>query len=270
MRYSIRDFAAPPSEWPENEVRQAEEILASLGLIDSMTARDKILRIAAHLHNELDQHRGSPEPFMRRSSAWQQYVSAIGGRSRVYCSNFAEIFAFFASVAGVPTRLVDVRGHLADVPLAAHAFNEAYDSDSNQWMYVDLQLSVGAILTASGRALNGVDILLRRQASNQHDLIVKGLARGKISNEPISEFSEMVNFFIPSEATLVYLWASANRFSVADRALRLMIYPQPAVSIRQSRPNSTLRLLPSYIGAVGFVFSVCILLYLRGKRRRPL
>ncbi len=164
--FSLNDFTYPREDLPRDQLRSTEKMIAEMGVISDDSSSTKVHKIASALHQKLIPARGPPSPIMRHLSGFEQYQATIDGQSKVHCANHAEIFAHFATVAGVPTRLVDVGGTFNGVPAAAHAFAESYIEEQNTWAYVDMQLNVAMVSGINGRLLNGIDVLLRSSHRN--------------------------------------------------------------------------------------------------------
>jgi hypothetical protein len=203
---------------------------------------------------------------MRRLDGLGQLEEALAGRSEVFCANQVEIFAVLATAAGVPTRIVDVAGRLRDLDLGAHAFNECYLADRGQWAYVDLQLDLALPESADGRALNGIDLLMRAIGSGGEGATILRLAGGSAERVALSEVGERLDAFLPPSATLVYLWSAADRFSPWRRLERLFLRPQPSFSLSESDSGALRALLGLHLGlgAAGLSF----FLLLRRARSR--
>lgn len=257
LPFAIRDFAISVSDLPEQDATLVRLWLERNGIFNLESDEKKALRIAALLHQELQPHRGQPEPFMRELNGYGQYVAATEGRSGVYCANHAEIYAFFATVAGLPTRLVDVGGRAVGISLAAHAFAETYFAHLGDWAYVDLQLDTALIHGAQGY-LNGMDVMIAGRSDSEAGLRLYRLDNGRALERPFSERSRLLRDFIPPEATLTYLWASERRFTLPARLARLLLIPQPAFSLRQGGPDARLRLLLTYGGGLALIVIVAL------------
>ena len=122
--YSIHDFVVSLDALPAEQVEAARRMVTPRALDQAAPVVERVAALAAQLHDDLDPHRGPPRPFMSRLTGFEQYQAAIAGRSEVYCANQAEIFAFMANAAGLPTRVLEVNGKLGDVSVGDHTFAE--------------------------------------------------------------------------------------------------------------------------------------------------
>jgi hypothetical protein len=102
---------------------------------------------------------GVPKDDYRWMNPLQIFQELRDGRGKGWCTQNAQIFAFFANRAGVPTRFVygaTVQDNV--VVYNGHSWNECYLSDQNRWVYVDPQAIVIGVFDSQGRALNSADV----------------------------------------------------------------------------------------------------------------
>ena len=255
--YSLDDFVVPISAISEQEKRKVEKLLSKFGVVATDTTKTKIEKIASALHSQLYAMRGVPHPVMRSLNGFQQYQTAISGKSKVYCANHAEIFAYFANVAGVPTRIVDVGGETKGLPQAAHAFAESFVAEQNRWAYVDLQLDIAFLTNTKGQVLNGIDVLFRASQKDWNGLLVHHLDKDQVQLIKATEWNNLTQEFVPPEATLTYLWASLHRFTLTERLYRLLVRPQPAFSLIHGHRGAESRLAATYLGLL-FILVVIV------------
>jgi len=254
--FTLDDFTYSRRELRADQIERMEQLIAEMGVTDQDSSASKIQKIARGIYQQLVPFRGPPSPLMRHLDGFEQYEAALAGKSKVHCANHAEIFAGFATVAGVPTRLVDVGGSYSVVPVAAHAFAESYIEEKNAWAYVDLQLHVAMLSDVNGRPLNGIDVLLRSVHRNWEGLDLVNLDEtGKFA-----DYFSLLQHFIPPESTLTYLWGETDRFSFVKRLNRLLIAPQPAFSLVHDGRGTALRLGLTYIGISCMVIFLLLLL----------
>ena len=265
--FELKDFVIGATSGDQTLRAASEVVLKEMALGDNDSTIEKIGKIAAYLHHQLTPHRGQPAPHMRRLNGYEQYLEATAGRSEVYCANHAEIFAYFATLAGVPTRLVDVGGKFDGLSLAEHAFAESFDAELQSWIYVDLQLHIAYITDARGNPLNGIDVLLHHANIATGNLQANVIKDGSLKSIAYDTVSKQNRLFLPAEATLTYLWGTPDRFSPLNRLHRLFVNPQPGFSLRASGQGTFWRLFLSYLTALCFVCWAMLLLkraWLRG------
>ena len=266
-RYGIADFALPPSAMPARSLARAKELNAAAGVKAELPSIEKVKRIAAYLHGQLEPHRGPPSPHMRKLDGYGQYEAAMAGRSGVRCANHAEIYAFMASAAGVPTRIIDIAGRKGGVDLGAHTFTESYLLEQNQWAFVDLQLHLAGVREPGGRYLSGADILEHNlRLSGPRDLVAHHLVGSNVEDRAFGEANSLVAKLVPGTGTLIYHWASALRFTPVERLERLLLAPEPGYSLASRESRVRVRLLMTYLAALGVL--VWLVLRVRHHLRR--
>ncbi len=232
--FSTEDFVMDLSEQSSADLARARQVLARVPHQAKDPALVQIADIAAYLQNQLDPHRGEPRPLMHSLNGLDQYAAATRGRSNVYCANYSEIFAYFANVAGLPTRLVDVRGRYDGISLGAHTFNEVFIADLDQWIYIDLQLKTAGIRDASGHYLSAMEVIRRLHYDSTEGLVVRALEQGKVEDRAFDAFDDglggdLLRALLSSESVVVYLGPETPRFTATERLKRLLLSPRPAI-----------------------------------------
>lgn len=229
--FSLADFAASAEAYAIDRRRRAEEILESLRLAEASSDLERIERLASRLLRDLAPYRGRPSPAARRVDGLGQYEMALAGETEVYCANLAEIYGAFATLAGIPTRVVDVRGRIGDVRLGAHTFAESYVRDLREWVYVDLQLEVLHVRTSGGRPLNGAQLLQFHNAGAVAGLEATVYREERVVREPYKRVRPFVALQLHPSAILDYHFADTRRFSLGSRVLRHTLRPEPAYAL---------------------------------------
>lgn len=266
FNFSMDDFVLEVTDQDSVKTEAIQRVIDDAGVSKGAPALEVIEKLSAYLHKELFPHRGLPSAAMRRLDGLEQYIEATSGRAEVYCANQAEIFAYFANAAGVPTRLVDVGGVFEGFSIAEHAFAESFVAELGGWVYVDLQLNIAYVTDLRGKPLNGIDILIRHATNSDSDLYAYVIENGTVVKRSYSTVEEMSRIFIPPEATLMYLWGTQDRYSLLNRVMRLMLRPQPGFSLRVSGAGTYWRLFFSYLAVLGLgVWSMSTVLTLRRK-----
>ncbi|XOV81717.1 MAG: transglutaminase domain-containing protein [bacterium] len=224
-KYKVDDFAYPVSY--DDEQQEISRLLDIMGVKTNDPSVVKIQKIASSLFELIFPFRGQPDEFLRHLSGYEQLQAILAGRSQAYCANHAEIFAHLMTVAGVPTRIVDVSSPKS----AGHAFNESYIVEQQKWAYVDLQLSVGLISDALGKPINGIDVLNLSRSGEWNSVQIHVLGGPEtIQLQPV-EISNLIEQFVPPDSTLKYLWGTSDRFSFLNRLKRFFLNPPPAFSL---------------------------------------
>ena len=257
---------------PAGQRRQVEQILArDVGIRGNDPGRVKVEKIGRFLLAALDSRRGIPAPDLDPSPLGS-YQCARAGTSAIWCDQFARIFALFANVAGVPTRLVSVTGRLDGVMLGAHGFDESFLAESGRWAYVDLFSRVVLVEDAQGRLLNAVDLLMLQRAGVTSGVTALAFRDGRLQRLPYREVAPEIGRYLAPDATLVYsrgplsLPGARQRL---QRAVRTLLVPDLAFSL--ATPPGSRYLLTVLLGWSGLALLLFwLLFFLRAVlRRRP-
>jgi transglutaminase-like putative cysteine protease len=116
-------------------------------LVDPLpTDYDKARAIARDLVESLRGHEGIPSDRMRYAPAFEQLARAEGGRDRVWCGNYADIFSAACNALGIPARKIDMQyvwssqGRTSFEIAEGHRTTEVFDRQLNRWVWMDLTL----------------------------------------------------------------------------------------------------------------------------------
>ena len=226
--FAIDDFALDPAALSEADRARGHAILEELSVGPDLPEHERVQRLALALHARLEPRLGTPEPFMRDLNGLAQYEAALAGRSAVYCANHAEIFAFFANIAHIPTRIVDVAGQPAESNPLGHTFNETLVD--GRWMYVDLRLGYAGIYASEPRPLDGAALLRALESRDDPPARVAVMEGGRIAHAPFDADGYLASRFLPAGSALVYHRANQHYFSTIAHSDRLLFRPPPAYS----------------------------------------
>jgi|GEM_PF-4773845 len=121
----------------------------------------------------------------------KQFAFVKNKQSAIWCGNFSDIFSFYASCAGITTRLVCLEGKIGDVSKAGHSFNEAYIKELKQWVFVDLTSNTVFVQSSSNQYLNSIDFY------NLYKLAPKEITVTRVINDSIKQenFNSVKDFY---------------------------------------------------------------------------
>ncbi len=208
-RYPIDHFTA--YTFDSQEIDAAQSILsdeAGMDLTQGTSA--KIEQLVTFLLHNLSDRLGVPTDEMNTLSPLQEYYHALDGKSPVWCSNLADIYLFFATIAGIPTRLVDVGGELDGVVLSGHGFAESYISEKGQWAYVDLTSNTAYVTDSQGSFMNTLDLFYRIRAGSYEGLTAAVFKDDEITSVPYADANETNVYYFSSDATFKFRLLDAN------------------------------------------------------------
>ncbi|MFK7897283.1 MAG: hypothetical protein AB8G23_15695 [Myxococcota bacterium] len=267
--FSAADFVMRMEDESPADLEAAQRLLADFSVDDTADELEKIGRLSAAIEAALNSHRGVPTKRMKSLNGIEQFAEATSGRSKIYCANHAEIYAFLANAAGLPTRIADVTGTNGDVSLGAHTFNETYIAALNQWIYVDLQAKTAGIRDPNGHYLSAKQFIDRLNYDATESLIVRSLAGGEVREAAFDDFdngaggSSLRSLLSPA-STIVYLGGEQGRFKLSERLKRLFLSPRRAICSAGSPHHVERRLFATY--AAGFLGVASLALHLASRR----
>jgi hypothetical protein len=252
----LNDMTASLTDYPAQDVEHVQEILASIGLQMTEPVSERLTILWDYLNDVLNDAHGTPPDGLSRTGALSQFERARDGEVDLHCSNFAEIFALFATVAGIPTRIVDAIREVNGVSLAAHTFNEVYLPSEGKWSYVDLSLRVMSVHSGEGGpTLNTAQIALLNHANALNGIVVRTSQNQSSQYINIEDFDPFLRKHLTPNATYIFHQKYGNRFHLSDLLRRYLWQPELAYSIHGSnRKYNQKALLVWSIGLLGLLW----------------
>jgi hypothetical protein len=204
------DYVSP------SEIKAAKNILAAeAGVNPKDDDITKLKKICKFLLDKLDEKRGIPSSLMMSSTPFQQYQNAIENKSKVWCGNFTHIYAFFANVAGVITRQVDVNSNVGSVITSAHAFNESYIKEQNLWAFVDLNSSKILVYNKNQKPLNALDLFQLRKMKVYEGINACIYSKSQLQEIPYKDVNQTEVKYFKREAYFTYNFPSSYSLNYA-------------------------------------------------------
>lgn len=243
-RHPLRALVADVEDYDPAHVAAARAELAKLGLDKAQGTQERLRVLWQFLRRQLGPHEGAPPPRFARESPWTQYQRTIAGETKIFCANFAEILAFFATVAGLPARVVDSVGTLDGVPYGAHAFVEVFIAEEQRWAYTDLMLGIFMVRAGKdGPPLNTVQLTQLVQARAENALWVTGARTGELADVPYASLSPSPSLhFHPSVLFVFHRDYGANRYRLATALQRYLFSPEPAYGLHFGNGRAAIKL----------------------------
>lgn len=183
-QYPLEKFTLSKDDFSLDEVDQATKLFHEEGIDITASTLEKMEAIGTLLLTHLDDKRGIPTNDMQAATPWQQYRYAMEGHSKCWCGNFAKIYHFFATVAGIPTRVVAVGGTIDGINLSGHGFCESFVRESNEWAYVDLTTRKIYVKNEEGALMNAVDIFHIIKSKTLDSLVAKYFDGTRLVDRP--------------------------------------------------------------------------------------
>jgi hypothetical protein len=121
-------------DYPDQELIEAKRVLDSLSDFKNKSTSSKVLEIAKLFSQRFHDQIGKPSPFAPPVSPLNQFKNASASDSmRLWCGDFASMFAFFCWAEGIPCRVIGIMN-----PGNHHVLNECYLQESRQWVLADV------------------------------------------------------------------------------------------------------------------------------------
>lgn len=136
-------------DYPAKDLSEAGKITDSItaGKIHTL---NKALAIGSYLYNRFSQQSGRPSEMLLKASPLDQYKTLCASSSeKLWCGNFAQMFAFFCWSQNIVTRNVEIM-----YPGDRHVLNECYIPEMGSWIMIDVTNNLLLIRNNVGEFLN--------------------------------------------------------------------------------------------------------------------
>lgn len=254
-RYPLETFI--DEAYSSDDRQEARRILdEEVGIQSSDSTREKIEKIGLFVLSALDDKRGVPVQGLSQK-AMDEYKCALDGTSKIWCVQFARIYALFANVAEVPTRFVSLGGRVDGVALSAHGFTESFVRETGQWVYVDLFSRVLLVSNRHGKLLNTLDLFMLQQAGVEEGLSAAVFKNGRIRRVPYAEVADDIAYYFNRDATFIFSRKKIQplkQYRRLELAIKIVLNPDLSFSLKNSSAKHFL--------AVGLFYAVLFLLFI--------
>lgn len=120
-------------DYPKSELTEANVTLERLHLRDQPTS-DKVEQIGRLLYDRFHKQLGFPSAQLAKASPLEQYKILLSSDTiKLWCGNFADMFAFFCWSEGIACRVIEIIN-----PGDHHVLNECYLPETGEWSVTDL------------------------------------------------------------------------------------------------------------------------------------
>lgn len=246
-QHSWRDQTYHVEQYPEEHVARVRELLEPAGILSTDTTLTRLEKLWKLLRPRLAARSGTPPPWLRTRSAFGQYEAMMSGEACGYCSHFAVIYSLFGTVAGIPLRNVDSGGDVDGVSLSAHAFNEVYIPELQQWVYSDMNLGIAYVRDAvSGRYMNTVQLIRSHEAGAVGGLVATVLRDGELVEVPYFEVGALVRVFLNPNASFLFQRFYRDRSAPTAWLDRYLFRPEQAYRMYGDNRRHYLKLAAFY------------------------
>ena len=221
----------------EREKAEGRRILREkMGVTGAEGTLEKIDKICAYQAVLYKTQAGTPDDRMTVEVSPLKIFCRFDAREgKGWCTQMAIIYHFFANLAGVPTRLITLNGHIDTVITTGHSFAESFIPERNCWARVDPSGNKFYVWNKENRLLNSADILHAVIIGSYSDLSVKTFKEGHVVTASYSEENKSdIQLFSPG-AQLIY---RSNGYRHADKTInRYLFSPNLAYSLDAEYAN---------------------------------
>jgi hypothetical protein len=267
-RYPLSFWASDYSDIDQADRDEARRILredVGVGETDDTVA--KIEKIGCWLITKWQGCSGTPSDSIEKEhSPLKIFQRVLSGQGKIWCSQHALIYHFFANMAGMPTRLVSLAGRIDNVITTGHAFTETFIPEQGIWAKVDASLNKLLIFNPEGRPLNCADFYHAVLSGNTQALTIRACVDGNVVSLPYTQETGTDSYYYSYGSHLVFRPARARNQS---KIAKYLFQPDFAYSQDASRLYRVywLRRLLFLAGAVVLILWIAALWrYFRRKR----
>jgi hypothetical protein len=232
-RYPLSFWASDYGDIDAADREEARRMLRDeVGLADSDPTVAKIEKIGCWLITKWKGCGGTPSDVIEKTRSPLKILKMVlAGEGKIWCSQHALIYHFFANMAGLPTRLISLAGRIDNVITTGHAFAETFVPELGTWAKVDVSLNKLLILNAEGKPLGSADVYDAINSGNIQALTARVCRDGEAVSQPYSEVSDSDSYYYSYGANLVY---RAGRSRTEGRLARYLFEPDFAYSLDAS------------------------------------
>ena len=260
----------PLSYWidtfPYVDDREKEEgrliLREQMGLTGGETVLEKIDNICAYQAALYKTGAGTPDDQMKVETSPLKILNRVrAGDGKIWCTQMAMIYHFFANLAGIPTRLITLEGHIDQTITTGHSFAESFLAERGCWVRVDPSANKFYVWNRENRLLNSADILHAALNGSFSDLSARTLKDGAVVTVPYGEVNASdLQLFSPG-ANLLYRRGS---YAADETLARYLFSPNLGYSLDATYARRLYRLRRALFGAWIILFVGGVVLFVSG------
>jgi hypothetical protein len=123
-------------------------------------------KLFPYLRKKLKNIGGVPKDDERWMNPWILYNELVAGTAKGWCTQYAQMWVFWANRAGIPTRFVfGARTQDNTIVYTGHSWGESWIGEQHRWAFVDLSQGHLFISDKAGQVLNAAELF----HLNQHN-----------------------------------------------------------------------------------------------------
>jgi hypothetical protein len=247
-RRPLADWASDYGYIDAADREEARRMLREeMGVADADSTMAKIEKIGCWLITNWKGRGGTPSDVIEKTESPLKILKMVlAGEGKIWCSQHALIYHFFANMAGMPTRLMSLAGRVDTVITTGHAFAETFIPEIGAWAKVDVSLNKLFILDPDGQPLTSADVYHAINSGNIEALTARVCRDGAAVSEPYAGENDNDSYYFSYGAHLVYRPGSGRTRS---QLARYLFKPDLAYSLDASALRCTYDLRRAAFGA---------------------
>lgn len=152
-------------DYPAVELAQAKQVLNQTLSLAGKGAEEKIKLIGNFIRSRFKNQEGTPSTSLSALSPFQQFnLLSKDSTEKLWCGNYAAMFAWFCWSEGITTRIIEIMQ-----PGDHHTVNECYLSEKKKWVMIDLTHNLLIVEDKRGEPLHTLAFI--RQFKDSGDLL---------------------------------------------------------------------------------------------------
>jgi hypothetical protein len=254
----------------ETDKAEARRIIREeMAVTGSEGTLERIDKVCAYLIGRWKKQGGTPDDRIEAEiSPLKIFQRVCAGKGKIWCSQHALIYHFFANLAGIPTRLLSLNGRIDKVITTGHAFAESFVAEQGCWARIDPSINKFYVWNKENRLLNSADILHAVINGSFSDLSAKTLKEGQVVTVPYTEVNASDLMYFSPGANLIYRRGNVK----ADKTIaRYLFEPNLAYSLDAEYANRVYlcrRLLFGIWAALLIAFLLSLVRYLMNRSKK--
>jgi hypothetical protein len=208
--YDLSDWAMRFEQFndPEHHAEADRYLSDSMGVTPTDRSQERVIKIARYILQVVRGMDGVPVDSLSALSPVRQLQCVQAGQSQLWCGNYAAIFSYFATRAGVPVRLVSCGDFEYTISRGTHVFNEVFIQELNKWCYVDL-LAKTVFVQKGQQPLNVIDVSrLLRYNVHDSDLTALYFDGRDTATVPFTQVQSTAKYYFHPGNTFRFLFSS--------------------------------------------------------------
>ncbi len=158
----IKKWRQVINDYPEEQLRQASAILDSSIQLAETNTTEKILLIGNFIRTHFHDQHGKPSSLVSAATPLEQFkILSQNSSEKLWCGNYANIFAWFCWSRGIATRIIEIIK-----PGDHHVVNECYIPEKKKWAMVDIGNNLLLVEDSLQEPLHTLDILRKVEDSS--------------------------------------------------------------------------------------------------------